>query len=102
MKHTILGFGCLLLMGLSWQVGAYDERDLEKLAATMECVRCDLSGVDLVGVKLTKANLTGADLTGADLAGANLGKANLTGANLIGAKFCKTTMPDGAVNYSGC
>ena len=31
MKHTILGFGCLLLMGLSWQVGAYDEDDLKRL-----------------------------------------------------------------------
>ena len=30
MKHTILVFGGLFLMGLSWQVSAYDEDDLKE------------------------------------------------------------------------
>ena len=37
MKRTMLGIGCLLLMLLSWQVGAYDEDDLKKLLETKEC-----------------------------------------------------------------
>ena len=72
MKHTISGVGCLLLMGLSWQVGAYDEDDLKELLATKDCQKCDL----------TKANLISADLSG--------------------AIFCDTTMSDGTINNSGC
>ena len=34
-------------MGISWQVGAYDEDDLEKLKATGDCSGCDLSKVFL-------------------------------------------------------
>ena len=113
MKHTILGVGCLLLMGLSWHVGAFDEDDLKKLKATNECLKCDLSGVNLKGAYLYAANLTGANLTGAWLSGVNLTDANLTGADLTdaenfntanttGAKFCKTIMPDGTTNNSGC
>ena len=82
MKHTILGVGCLLLMGLSWQVGAYDEDDLKELLETKECKKCDLTG----------ENLEGADLI----------KANLAKEKLSGAKLCNTTMPDGSVIYSGC
>ena len=59
MKHTILGFGCLLLMGLSWQVGAYDEGDLKELLETKDCQKCDLSGANLEGAILFNANLTG-------------------------------------------
>jgi uncharacterized protein YjbI with pentapeptide repeats len=36
------------------------------------------------------------------LAGANLKGAKMDGAKLDDAKFCKTVMPDGAVNDSGC
>ena len=64
MKHTILGVGCLLLMGLSWHVGAFDEDDLKKLKATNECLKCDLSRVNLKGAYLYAANLTRANLTG--------------------------------------
>ncbi len=82
----------------------------------------DLTGVDLAGINLREVNLTGAnlaevdltgvnlagvDLTGADLTGAKLYKtilsgANLTGVNLAGAEICRTTMPDGSTNNSGC
>ena len=84
---------CLLSMvGFSGQVGAYDEKDVEKLKATGNCQKCDLS----------EANLEGANLEGADLGGANLTGAKLEGANLEGAKLCRTTMPDGTMVNSGC
>ena len=38
----------------------------------------------------------------ADLADADLRNTDLRGADLEGAKLCKTTMPDGSVNNSGC
>ena len=108
MKHTILGVGCLLLMGLSWHVGAFDEDDLKKLKATNECLKCDLSGAYLYAANLTRENLTGAWLSGVNLTDANLTGADLTDAenfntaNTTGAKFCKTVMPDGSTNNSGC
>ena len=73
---------CLLLVGLSWEVGAFSEVDLEKLKATKECNKCDLSGANL-----TEANLTGA---------------NLTKANRAWNIFCGTKMPDESFNDSGC
>jgi uncharacterized protein YjbI with pentapeptide repeats len=119
---------CLLSMvGFSGQVGAYDEKDVEKLNATGNCQKCDLreanlegahlgwssleganlKGANLEGAKLWQANLEGANLSGAKLEGADLGGANLTGAklegaNLEGAKLCRTTMPDGTMVNSGC
>jgi len=89
---------CLLSMvGFSGQVGAYDEKDVEKLKATGNCQKCDLSEANLMW-----ANLSGAKLEGADLGGANLTGAKLEGANLEGAKLCRTTMPDGTMVNSGC
>ena len=41
---------------------------------------------------LPPTNLTGADLTGA----------NLKGVSLDGVIICKTIMPDGMINNSGC
>ena len=63
MKHTILGLGCLLLMGLSWQVGAYDEDDLKKLKVDGECRSCDLSGSNLSGANLSGFTVEESDLT---------------------------------------
>lgn len=83
----------------------------------------DLRGAQLAETKLTGANLEGANLsgavlTGAELRGARLSQAQLSGANLeranlefaegletaqlIGAKLCKTRMPDGLFDNSGC
>ena len=94
---------CLLSMvGFSGQVGAYDEKDVEKLKATGNCQKCDLSEANLEGANLEGANLEGANLEGADLGGANLTGAKLEGANLEGAKLCRTTMPDGTMVNSGC
>jgi hypothetical protein len=81
--------------------------------------KCDFGGTDalkdknLKGANLGGANLADADASGANLAGANLGTAclvdaNLTGATIIGstnlggAIFCRTTMPNGSENNSGC
>ena len=78
----------------------------------------DLRNTNLTEADLSKANLSDADLTGAQLSGANLSGANLTKANLTkadlegahnlntatltGTIFCKTIMPDGSLNKSGC
>ena len=97
----------LSMVGFSGQVGAYDEKDVEKLNATGNCQKCDLREANLTwanleGANLEDANLYGAKLEGADLGGANLTGAKLEGANLEGAKLCRTTMPDGTMVNSGC
>ena len=51
----LIGVSCFLLMGLSWQVGAYDERDLQELRETKDCEMCDLTSVDLSGTDLSGA-----------------------------------------------
>ena len=57
----------------------------------------------MAGANLTGANLNGANLTDANLMGANLNDAkNFNTADTTGAKFCKTIMPDGSTNNSGC
>ena len=74
-----------LMVSFSWEVAAFSESELEKLKATKECNKCDLSG----------ANLESANLKGADLSSANLKGANLIGANLDDANLCYAKMPDG-------
>jgi hypothetical protein len=72
-----------------------------------------LKNKNVKGANLGGANLAGADASGANFSGANLGDACLVGAiltgaringstNLGGAIFCRTTMPDGSENNSGC
>jgi hypothetical protein len=80
---------------------------------------CDFSGsttfrdLDARGAILSGANFTNADLSGADVRGALLDGACLVGADLHdarldtstlldGAIFCRTVMPDGAINDTGC
>jgi hypothetical protein len=78
---------------------------------------CDHGGENFEGADLRRANFKDANLKGARAAGANFGKsnldsaclidadltdANLKGANLKDAIFCRTTMPDGSTNDSGC
>ncbi|MGN6692785.1 MAG: Ig-like domain repeat protein [Aquihabitans sp.] len=68
----------------------------------------NLRHADLRGADLTQAHLGGSDLTGADLTDANLAGADLSSPppypqiNLTGAVFCRTTMPSGEINNSGC
>ena len=64
---SVAGLCLFLMVGISWQVGAYDEDDLEKLKATGDCSGCDLSESDLAGAKLAGANLSGANLFEANL-----------------------------------
>ncbi len=59
--------------------------------------RANLSGVSARGVDFARANLSGACLVDADFTGANFKNANL--ANAI---FCRTSMPDGRIENSGC
>ena len=89
MKHTILGFGCLLLMGLSLQGCGLFLSDLEKLLKTNVCQKCDLEEANLIG-----ANLEGADLQMANLKGANLTEANLTEAVLQNANLEKANLQE--------
>lgn len=98
MKHALLGVGCLLLMGLSWRVGAYDEVHLKKLRAVGSCPSCDLSGAFLYGENLEGTNLTNANLTTVTLVKSK----NFNTAITTGAIFCSTVMPDGSKNKSGC
>ena len=81
--------------------------------------RCNLhestafNGLDCTGCNVSRANLRGADarranFTRANLSGSCLVDADFTGAtfakntNLANAVFCRTTMPSGSVNNSGC
>ena len=95
---SVLGLCFLLMVGLPWELGAFDEDDLEKLGSTNKCSKCDLTGADLHGAnlskaKLTRVNLSGADLTGTDLRNANLFGAKLTGAGGGGCMIALTTEP---------
>ena len=80
---------------------------------------CDFAGSsvfvdkDVRGSNLSHANFRDADAYGADFRGANLGGACFVDASLYGARldasvnrggaiFCRTVMPDGSVNDSGC
>ena len=102
MKRFPLGLCLFLVVGSFWELDASDEGDLEKLKATKVCVNCDLSKVNLTGASLNQAALTETNLTEANLTGASLAGANLYGAKVRGVILCSTTMPDGAINNSGC
>ena len=93
---SIVGLCLFLMVGMSWEVGAFSESDLKKLKVTGNCIKCDLSGVDLWGNDLNGANLPRADLTDA-----NLTEAFVKGAIIEEAKFCRTQTPWGEDN-SGC
>ena len=115
----ILSITMALLASPSW---GYKQEDLDKLAATNTCQKCDLAGADLHLAYLREANLTKANLTKANLEKAILTKANLAGADLRGtvltgavlrdakidfadftkAKFCNTAVPDGQRIFKDC
>ena len=94
------------------------KKSLRKLISTGNCKKCPLLGVDISGKYLNhkvlvQANLIGANLRGANLNWGNLKEANLKEANLEGANMenirnldsaikCKTIMPDGKEENSGC
>lgn len=73
-------------------VSAFVQSDLDKLLATKECKKCDLSGADLSGKLLAKAQLDGADLSGANLSHSILRMADLDGASLKDANLSFTVL----------
>lgn len=66
------------------------------------CVNCNLSKANLTEAIVVDADLSGADLTDACLVDADFNGANLAGATTSGAVFCRTTLPDGSIDNSGC
>ncbi len=102
-----MALAIVVLLVAAGAASAYDERDLQRLKTTGNCVDCDLSGAvlihwslegaDLAGANLSGANLTDSFLAGANLAGANLSNAileaaNLAGANLFHAKLSRANL----------
>ena len=71
---------------------------IEASLSNANLTKATLTGTDLVGAQLTKANLTNTDLTKANLEYS----INFTTADTTGATFCRTIMPDGSMNKSGC
>ncbi len=50
---SVVGLCFFLMVGMSWEVGAFDKEHIKKLKALGSCPSCDLSNSNL-----TKANLT--------------------------------------------
>ena len=93
----------ILLLMVSVGVGAVDLKDVMKLMETKQCPKCDFSWAllmndDLSGVNLREANLSGANLTEANLEDV----LHFYSVDTTGATFCRTIMPDGSTNNSGC
>ena len=93
----------ILLLMVSVGVGAVDLKDVMKLMETKQCPKCDFSWAllmndDLSGVNLREANLSGANLTEENLEDA----LHFYSVDTTGATFCRTIMPDGSTNNSGC
>jgi hypothetical protein len=66
------------------------------------CIGCNLNqanfqDADASGVKFSAVNLGGACLVDADFSGGTF-----LGVNTLGAIFCRTIMPNGMINNSGC
>jgi len=71
--------------------------------ATLNCTGCNVSRANLRGARLEGANFTRANLSGSCLVDATFANAIFANnTNLANAIFCRTTMPDGTVNNSGC
>ncbi|MFN8594417.1 MAG: pentapeptide repeat-containing protein [Thermomicrobiales bacterium] len=66
------------------------------------CTGCNFKNASLRGATASNANFKGANFDKTCLVDANLTGANLTNANLSSAIFCRTIMPDGSINNSGC
>lgn len=82
------------------QLSKADLRNADMRGANFRAA--NLRQADLRNANISGADFRNADLTGADLTGANLFKANLSGVKFGSVRFCKTTMPDGSVDNSGC
>lgn len=69
-------------------------------SANLHLVQLDFA--NLRSATLDSADLRGANLTSSDLTDASLRDADMAGALLTGAIRCRTTMPDGSRDDSGC
>ena len=79
--------------------------DLEDSTAfeELDCTRCNVSRANLRGADASGANFTRANLSGSCLVDADLTGATIAGnTNIHNAIFCRTTMPYGNINNSGC
>ena len=72
MKRFFFGLCLFFFIAASWEAGAWDKKDYQRLMATKKCVKCDL----------TEVYLSGADLSGADLTEAYLFYTNFSAADL--------------------
>ncbi len=94
--------------GLRWIGAVLPKAELRKADLRNADIRganfraADLRLADFRNANISGADLRNADLSGADLSGANLFKTNLTGAKLQSVKLCKTTMPNGSMDNTGC
>ena len=59
-------------------------------------------GFQIKGINATEQSVTSTNFSEANLTGTNLTGVNLTGVILDSVISCKTTMPDGTINNSGC
>jgi hypothetical protein len=101
------------LQTVCWRTGAcipskgsnVSRCDLEDSTAfeNLDCTRCNVSRANLRGINARGANFTRANLSGACLVDADFTGATFAGTtNLANAIFCRTTMPNGSINNSGC
>ncbi|MFN8593906.1 MAG: pentapeptide repeat-containing protein [Thermomicrobiales bacterium] len=71
--------------------------------ANVDCTQCNLQGATLRRANAANANFSNANLGRTCLVEADLRGATITGGtNLRGAIRCRTTMPDGSIDNSGC
>ena len=116
MKKLLL----LLLLSFGFICTSYAgevDTNISKLKASNACVSCnlnrtylskanlkeaDLNRAILNYANLSEASLYRANLSGANLSGANLSGASLSSANLSEVKLCRTIMPNGFSDNSGC
>lgn len=104
-----LKFSCLLALAAAslWSgvAQAANPDDVNKLQATKQCNKCDLSGADLSGLdlsgaQLVEANLNTANLVNTNLSGANLTKASVVAANLVNVNLRQANLSESTFVYA--
>jgi hypothetical protein len=66
------------------------------------CVGCTLNQANLRGAQAAGVTFTAVNLSGACLVDADFSGGTFLGVNTLGAIFCRTRMPNGSLNNSGC
>lgn len=90
-------------VGVSWQYG--DARDLSFNFIDFSKANfaySNFSGTNFMYSTFERADFTGCDLSNANFSRTTLKGANLSGADTTGTVWCRTIMPDGQMNNSGC